>query len=369
MKSNKRKYLLMALFILLGITISFAQKNEKSFNIGNNGQIVVDISYGDIKIDTWDKSQISVKYGEDESGSSFRFVQNGNTLNITSGDDPDEDLSLTVPASINLDLTTAGGDVKINDNINGKVECNTEGGDIKTKDINGNASLNTSGGEVTAGKINGDALINSGGGDLKLGVIIGKADLVTGGGNVGVSDVKKDLKVKTGGGNVNAGNVEGELAVTTGGGNVDVIKVSNSVSVTTGGGNITLSGSKGKTKVTTGGGNIILKNSSGAVKSYTGSGDVYVELTPDPKMNSEIKSGSGSITFYIPSDAKATIIAKVRGYDRWGDNSDSPIISDFKLSTEDKSSNSLKTVYVINGGGSEIEIETSSGEIHIEKMK
>ncbi len=370
MKSIKRKIIIMALFILLGITVSFAQQKEKTFNIGSNGRIEVSISYGDINIDTWDKSQVNVKYDEDkEEGSSFRIVQNGNTLSITSGDNPDEDLSLSVPSSINLDLSTAGGDIKINGNITGKVECTTAGGDIDTKEITGNASLNTSGGEVTTGKINGDASIQSGGGDLTLGIISGEADLKTGGGNIKVSNVKKDLNVSTGGGNVNAANVGGELVVTTGGGNVNVMKVSNTVTVTTGGGNISINSSGGKTKATTGGGNLTLKDINQGVKCYTGSGDVNIELNPDPKVNSEIKSGSGSVTLYIPSNAKTTIIAKVRNWDSWGNDKESPVTSDFNLSTEDKSSHRYKTTYVINGGGSEIEIETSSGKIHIKKMK
>ena len=80
MKSMKYKIIIMFLFILLGITISFAQQKIKSFNIGNNGRIEVNLSYGDINIDTWNKQQIDVKYDEDEeSGSSFKIIQDGNT--------------------------------------------------------------------------------------------------------------------------------------------------------------------------------------------------------------------------------------------------------------------------------------------------
>ncbi len=367
---DTKKIILMMLFILLGITVSFAQQKVKSFNLGSNGKIEVNISYGDVKINTWDKSEVNIKYNEDEeTGTSFKFVQNGNTLTITSGDNPAEDLSMSVPSSVNLDINTSGGDIKIKGNISGKVDCETAGGDIKTDDITGNAIISTSGGEVTTGNINGDAKINSGGGDLKLGIISGTADLGTGGGNITVSDVKKGLKIITGGGNVNAGNVYGELTVTTGGGNVDLLKVKGSTKVTTGGGNISLMSSTGKNKITTGGGNLTLKDVNGGVQGYTGSGDIYAELNPDPKVNSKIKSGSGNITLYIPSNAKVTITAKVQDWDKWRDEGESPIVSDFSTTTEDKSSRQLKNVYLVNGGGSEIEIETSSGEIHIKKMK
>ncbi len=372
MKNYKIKLLVIALFILLGITISHAQnQKEKTFNLGKSGQLVVSLDYGDITINPTSSDEVIVKYDEDGEYASFRFVQNGNTLTITSGGDyENEDITVSVPSSINLDLDTDGGNVKITGNISGKVELSTDGGDIETKDIQGNAELNTAGGEVATGNINGNASISSGGGDLQIGTISGEANLNTGGGNIMVYDVRKGLKIRTGGGNVKAGNVGGVFTVTTGGGNVEVKNVSSTTTVTTGGGNISISESVGKTNVTTGGGNLSLKGISGGVRCVTGSGDVYVELKPDGKSGSKIKSGNGSITLYVPGDAKATITAKVRNYEQWGDDNDRhPITSDFKVTTEDKSSHSLRTVYVINGGGSDIEIETISGNIKIKKMK
>ena len=371
MKTYRKKLLVIIIFILAGILTAQAQQKEKTFNLGKNGKLEVNIDYGDIRLDTWNQNEVSVKYDQDEDSDvpSFKMVQNGNTLTITSGDYPGEDLSITVPSSINLDLNTSGGEIKIQSDITGKVECTTAGGDIETKNINGNVDLNTAGGQIRTGKINGDAEINSGGGDLQIGTITGKAELNTGGGNVQVSSVSKDLKVRTGGGNVNSGDVGGVFTVTTGGGNVQVQAVSSSAWVTTGGGNVSVGRASGKTTAKTGGGNLSFKNIKGGIDCYTGSGDVYVELNPDPKVNSEIKSGSGSVTLYLPENAKATVVAKVRGWDTWGEDNTSPVTSDFTLTTEDKSHSTVKTTYVINGGGSTIEVQTTSGEIYIKKQK
>ena len=177
------------------------------------------------------------------------------------------------------------------------------------------------------------------------------------------------MNVSTGGGNVQAGTVGGVFSVSTGGGNVAVQKVSGSTAVSTGGGNISVGGSVGTTKVSSGGGNISLKSITGGVKCVTGSGDVYIELKPDGKTESKISSGYGSVVLYIPADSKATITAKVKDYNTWGEDNDKPITSDFKTTTEDKSSHSLRYVYVLNGGGSDIEIQSTSGDIKIKKMK
>ncbi len=371
MKTYRKKLLIILLLILAGILTAQAQQKEKTFNLGKNGKLEVKIDYGDIQLNTWNKDEVSVKYEEDEDSGiqSFRMIQSGNTLTITSGDYPGEDINITVPASINLELNTSGGEITIKNDITGKVECSTAGGDIDTKNINGNTVLNTAGGQIQTGRINGDAEINSGGGDLQIGTITGKAELNTGGGNVQVTSVSKDLKVRTGGGNVNSGDVGGVFTVTTGGGNVQVQAVSSSAKVTTGGGNVSVGRASGKTSAKTGGGNLSFKNIKGGIDCYTGSGDVYVELNPDPKVNSEIKSGSGSVTLYLPGNAKATVVAKVRGWDTWGEDNTSPITSDFKLTTEDKSHSTVKTTYVINGGGSTIEVQTTSGEIRIKKQK
>lgn len=370
MKTDKFKILIMILFILLGITIAHAQQEEKTFKLGKEGKIEVNIDYGDIRIETWSSDQVAVKYEEDEESdySSFVMVQNGSTLTISSGEYPGEDLYISTPSSVNLDLNTSGGEIIISGDITGKVECSTAGGDIVTKDINGNADLNTAGGEIKTGKVNGNIVVNSGGGDLQLGAVSGEAELNTGGGNVKVYNVNKALKVRTGGGNVDAGDVGGVFTVTTGGGNVDAKKVTGVVAVTTGGGNVSVDGAKGKTTATTGGGNLSLKGIYGGVKCFTGSGDVSIELNPDPKMDSKIKSGGGNVTLYLPGNAKATVVAKVRGWDSLDKNESDPVKSDFPATTEDKSSHSMKSTYVINGGGSTIEIETTSGEIHIKKQ-
>ncbi len=371
MKAYRIKLLIIVLIVLSGILTAQAQQKEKSFTLGKNGKVEVNIDYGDITLNTWGKDQVSVKYAEDEDSDSqpFRMVQNGNTLTITSGDYPGEDIVLTVPSSIDLNLKTSGGEVKITGDVTGKVECTTAGGDIEAKNINGKADLNTAGGEIRTGRIDGDAEINSGGGDLQIGTITGTAVLNTGGGNVQVYNVKKDLTVKTGGGNVKSGDVGGVFSVTTGGGNVEVDRVSSSAKVTTGGGNISVGSASGTTKASTGGGNLSFKNINGGINCYTGSGDVYVELNPDPGVNSEIKSGSGSVTLYLPASAKATVVAKVKGWDTWGEDNKNPVSSDFKVTTEDKSSSTIKTTYKLNGGGSTIEVQTTSGEIRIKKQK
>jgi hypothetical protein len=75
---------------------------------------------------------------------------------------------------------------------------------------------------------------------------------------------------------------------------------------------------------------------------------------------------------YVPESAKATIIATTSDY-KWGDSekgSDS-IKSEFESYnvTQNRKGNKFESVYKLNGGGSEIELNVGMGDINIKKLK
>ena len=128
--------------VLLGSNISLTQDEYKSrtFNVSKGGKLEVRIDIGEIIIRTWDKNEVYVKYEEWDEEGELRISQKGNTIEIESGSSYDgSDLEVTVPSQFNLDLNTTGGDINILNNISGKVECSTSGGNVTTKEINGEA--------------------------------------------------------------------------------------------------------------------------------------------------------------------------------------------------------------------------------------
>ena len=61
----------------------------------------------------------------------------------------------------------------------------------------------------------------------------------------------------------------------------------------------------------------------------------------------------GSIILYVPGNAKATIVATIPSQ-MWG-------------SDKDELKRHIKVTYVLNGGGSKIELSTGMGKIEIRK--
>jgi len=80
----------------------------------------------------------------------------------------------------------------------------------------------------------------------------------------------------------------------------------------------------------------------------------------------------GDATLYIPEDAKAVINARVRVQGWWrGSDDDEYIYSAYKEDSYEKSGRDreIRAAYTLNGGGQQIQIQTTMGNIHIEKSK
>jgi len=182
--------------------------------------------------------------------------------------------------------------------------------------------------------------------------------------------VKNSANVSTSGGNIYVGDVGGKADISTGGGNIKVGNVSGTADISTGGGNINLESAAGKVEVSTGAGNISLKNITGFVDASTGAGNISAELIPDGKNRNELTTGIGNIELKIPASADATIIASTSVIMWNGDESDlEKIKSDFEPTDikKDREHRTIEVTYVLNGGGSKIEISTGMGEIDIRK--
>lgn len=376
MKTKLFPLFLTTLIIALNLvlTLNAQTSKEAKFNVGKGDLLDVSLSQGSIDITTGNGSEVNVlaKNIEENELKFLTMEKKGTGIKIKfEGEDSDDfELILTIPSSLNLDLSTGGGNVSINGDLSGDADVSTGGGNITVKAINGIADLSTGGGNIVTTDINGSADLSTGGGEIKVGVINGVADLSTGGGNIYITSVSSSADISTGGGNINVGDVGGKAGISTGGGNIKVENVSGSADISTGGGNINLESAEGKIDVSTGAGNISLKNITGFVDASTGAGDIYAELIPDGKTHSKLSTGIGDIEIQIPGSANATIIASTSVIMWSGDETDlENIKSEFEPSNvkRNRENKSIEVTYVLNGGGSKIEISTGMGEIDIKK--
>jgi len=367
---------LFAALIIAPFTFLNGQDKQQSFTVKKGDTFELSTRMGNITINAWDKNEVNVvvKNIKSSETSLLRMEQRGNKVEVEfKGRDSDNiGFEITIPSELNLDLSTGGGNINLENDLKGTIDASTGGGNISAKNISGKTDLSTAGGNIKVGNINSMADISTAGGDLKIGNVNGTADLSTAGGNVKVGNVGGNADISTAGGNISVDVIDGNADVSTAGGNIKVDKVSGTADINTAGGNISLSGATGKVDVNTAGGNISLKNIVGYIDANTAAGNIYAELKPDGKNPSDFNTAAGNIKLVVPSDAKATIVATFT-VTVWG-NSDEEmehIKSDFPSSNVErmKDRRQIRVTYVLNGGGSKIELNTAIGDIEIRKFK
>ncbi|GAB4286495.1 MAG: hypothetical protein Kow0098_01760 [Ignavibacteriaceae bacterium] len=378
MLNRKIIYSTVLICSLIIAAISVFAQSEKSFNVTGGGTCDISLNKGSVEIGTWNKDQVYVKALNVDKADlqNLSITQEQNTIVVKfQGDNSNRfKLEVSVPENFNLDVSTAGGNIELNGNLKGNIDFSTGGGNIITGNVTGMVDVSTAGGNITTGDITGKADLSTSGGEIKTGKISGSVDVSTFGGSISIKEVTEKADISTMGGNISVGKVGSNADISTMGGNISVGNVNGSADISTAGGNISLGGALNSVNVSTGGGNISLKNIKGKVDVSTGAGEIYIELFPTGSELSSISTGVGNVKLMIPSDSKATVTANVGYSGLWNDQNTSDYIkSDFPEATEnvhsDKKGDSLTKVFIINGGGTTVEVSTGMGKIEIRKMK
>lgn len=393
MKSKQLAAIAITLLLSAMISITVAQDQKKSFTVNKGDLLDISTRMGNITIDTWDKNEVKiiVKNVIDSEIDLLTMVQSGNKVEVKfKGDDSNRiEFEISIPSKFNLELSTGGGNITLNNDLDGEIDASTAGGNISVKNIIGKTDISTAGGNITVGNINNeadistaggnikvgdinsDADISTAGGDMKIGNINGEADVSTAGGNIKIGFIKGGADVSSAGGNIFVENIGGNADISTGGGNVKVGNVTGSAELNTGGGNISLEAATGEVEVNTGAGNISLENIKGSIEANTGAGNILAKLIPDGKNVSELNTGVGNITLYVPASAKVTIVATAHVL-MWDDESElQNVKSEFTPTTvnRNRSKKQIEVIFELNGGGSKIELNVALGEIEVKKLR
>ncbi|MEJ2103037.1 MAG: hypothetical protein P8X47_00510 [Ignavibacteriaceae bacterium] len=378
MKINNFNRISLVLLLCLGfIVTSLAQtKKEAKFTVSSGDLLDVSLKQGEINIVTGSGNEVKVvaKNIDEDELSLLTMEQKSGKVEIKfKGEDSNNfKLECTIPESMNLDLSTGGGNVSIKGDLKGTLDASSGGGNISTGNINGNTKISTGGGNVSVGDIVGDADLSSAGGEMKAGSITGKTSISTAGGSISIGSVSSSAEISTAGGNIQVGDIGGKVEVSTAGGNINVGKVTGSAEISTAGGNIKLESASGEVEASTAAGNVNLKNIKGSVEANTAAGNIYAELYPESNKKSEFNSAVGNITLKIPESSKATIKASISVLVWNGDESDMDNIkSDFTPTDikRNKEKKQIEVTYELNGGGSKIELNVAMGQIEIRKLK
>jgi len=259
------------------------KKMEKSFSVQPGGRLWIDSEAGDISVSGTDSQEVVVRVlarGSEDQLQKYRvdMSQEGNSIRVEGRMDRghfrlwgnyslDVRYEVRVPKNFNLELSTAGGDIAIDD-VKGKIKGSTSGGNLDLSSLDGEIRLTTSGGNVE---------IKSSAGEFYL---------VTSGGNMYAESVTGRMSLETSGGNIEIRNSDGKLNASTSGGDIRVtLKDNKGIDLSTSGGNLTLH---------------LPKTISADVNAVTTGGDVSCDFAftgklKDGRLKGKINGGGSAI--------------------------------------------------------------------------
>lgn len=303
------------------------------------------------KINTYTRGDTAWIVGEWEGGRPHKFSS---------------DVTVNVPRNMELvKIETEGGEV-VTTGIAGRLEAQSGGGTIHLDDIGGAISAETGGGSIDVGNVGSDVTVRTGGGTIHIGSAKGKVLAESGGGNLYLASGSQGASLETGGGSIHVDKCSGQVKASTGGGSIDLGAISGTVKMETGGGSLKISSATGLVTAETGGGSIELYGVPSA-HVETGAGAITAKFVASGEhANSILRTGVGDITVYIAPQVSLTIHASIEAASGHHIQSDFPEI---KVSSEGGQwePKLISAEGNLNGGGPELKISTTMGNIFIRR--
>lgn len=293
------------------------------------------------------------------------------------------DRTLTVSGPVNMDVQTGSGNINVHPGASGTVEIHAKihasgwhmSDDIEQRihQIETNPPIEQSGNTIRIGhsddrdlyrniSISYDLTVPSstelrsasGSGDESIQGISGPADVSSGSGSLQLTNIGADTHARSGSGDVQLTSIHGSVRATTGSGSIHATGIAGGFAGSSGSGDVRVEQTAaGSVEIGTGSGTVELKGANGAVRVQTGSGNIVAEGQPSGDWT--LHTGSGDVDVQFPASA---------GYELSAHSGSGSIHTSAELTTTGTiSSRALHGK--VHGGGSLIDVSTSSGSINI----
>jgi DUF4097 and DUF4098 domain-containing protein YvlB len=298
-------------------------------------------------------------------------------------DDGRFDRTLTVTGAVDLDVQTGSGEITVRTGDSSKVEIHGRihanhgwlGGDAEQRihEIEANPPIEQSGNTVRVGHIENHDWKNnisisyelvvpaqtklhseSGSGDQIIEGIAGPADASSGSGSVHLSNIGGETHARTGSGDIELNGIHGAAKAIAGSGSIQAIGIAGALTASSGSGSVKFEQTAaGDVEIGTGSGDVEVKGAKGAVKVQSGSGSIAAQ--GDPTGDWRLHTGSGNVSVELPQQASFNLVART---------SSGSIDTNREIAVQGKLS-PRELQGKVGGGGSTVELSTSSGSIQI----
>lgn len=289
--------------------------------------------------------------------------------------------TLGVNGPVDIDLTTGSGNVTVRTGGGSKVEITGhirasgwfDGAEDRISRLEANPPIQQSGNSIRIGHIQDSDLrhnisisyelsvpdqtqltSHSGSGEQDIDGLLGTVEVNSGSGDVRISNIGDAVRAETGSGDMQLQRVKGNVRVKTGSGSIRATNIGGGFEGETGSGHIDLQQSApGAVRVTTGSGRIRASGVRGSLEAKAGSGEITAE--GDPRAGWIVQTGSGSVHLRLDTDA---------AFDLNAHTSSGSIVVNRPVTVQGVV-NRREIRGRVKGGGPEVEVKTSSGNIEI----
>lgn len=217
-------------FMLFIMSSLFAQPQEVHKTFETKKTIKIKTVSGDciVKKGSADEIKVDLKYSVDpedafepdiqETSNSIRIKERwygSSTGRVT--------WTLTVPANVEIDFSTASGDLSIYD-LSSSVEASTASGDISIENSNGEFEISTASGDINLVDSKGECDFSTASGDIEVRNVEGELEFSTASGDIEVKKSTGVFDLRCASGEIEATDViiDGDSEFSTASGDVEV---------------------------------------------------------------------------------------------------------------------------------------------------
>ncbi|MCE9680579.1 DUF4097 domain-containing protein [Shewanella sp. AS1] len=170
---NHLKFAILPLLLLSPLAMA-AQSIDKSISAPDNMRLNLKVQRGEVKIDSWDKSEIQVKGTLDELSEGFILEANGNAVTLedkmprqySGNNKAGSNLTIMVPKELKLYVKGVSADYQL-DNLSGDINVESVSGAVKANKLNNEIHLHTVSGEITTQTLKGKTVLETVSGEIQ----------------------------------------------------------------------------------------------------------------------------------------------------------------------------------------------------------
>ncbi len=328
-------------FIFASVTLGLAQDFDYSFTetykVSTPANLSIGTSDGNIDVQAGSGNEIKVYYVA---------RKNGRLLKIDR-DELEKEVTLEVNHSDNSLSIQVHHDMKNSWWGNNQVDV---GFRIITPAQTA-CVLHTSDGNISLDGVMSDQECKTSDGNVSISNIKGRTSGITSDGNVSFTDIDGDVTVRTSDGNISLDHITGDVQSNTSDGNISLNTVNGQIQSITSDGSIRMNYVTGDANARTSDGQISFRDFSGSLTAITSDGNISGNILHLQNRLSARTSG-GNVDISIPDHLGLDL-------DIRGESIDVPLVN-FSGHSDKKSIHGQS-----NGGGIEVELEASDGNVNL----